>query len=99
MVSVGWGITINRLVGAAACCVCGLMSRGGRGGGGGVGVALLVVGGGGDWCCAGRGSWRPSELSGCCVCAPCDPCGPWVVAVTRCGMEAAAWASGWGCGP
>ena len=33
MVCVGRGITINRLVGAAACCVCGLVSgRGGRGG-------------------------------------------------------------------
>ena len=44
MVCVGGGIDINRLVGAAACCVCGLVSGGG--GGGGVGVALLVVGGG-----------------------------------------------------
>ena len=41
---VGGGIDINRLVGAAVCCVCGLVSGGGRGGGG-VGVALLVVGG------------------------------------------------------
>ena len=37
------GIHINRLVGAAACCVCGLVSGGGVGGVG-VGVALLVVG-------------------------------------------------------
>ena len=42
MVCVGGGIHINRLVGAAACCVCGLVSERGRGGGG-VGVALLVV--------------------------------------------------------
>ena len=45
MVCVGGGIDIDRLVGAAACCVCGLVSGGG--GGGGVGVALLVVGGAG----------------------------------------------------
>ena len=43
---VGGGIDINRLVRAAACCVCGLVSGGGRGGGD-VGVALLVVGGAG----------------------------------------------------
>ena len=47
MVCVGGGIDINRLLGAAACCVCGLFSGGGGGGGGGVGVALLVVGGAG----------------------------------------------------
>ena len=41
MVCVGGGIAINRLVGASACCVFGLVS------GGGVGVALLVVGGAG----------------------------------------------------
>ena len=43
VVCVGGGITINRLVGAAACCVCGLVSgraaggwcRGGTAGGGG----------------------------------------------------------------
>ena len=40
---VGRGIDINRLVEAAVCCVCGLVS----GGGGGVGVALLVVVGAG----------------------------------------------------
>ena len=33
MVCVGWGIDINRLVGAAVYCVCGLVSGGGRGGG------------------------------------------------------------------
>ena len=43
---VGGGININRLVGAAVCCFCGLVSGGGRGGEG-VGVALLVVGGAG----------------------------------------------------
>ena len=32
MVCVGGGIDINRLVGAAACCVCGLVSGGGAGG-------------------------------------------------------------------
>ena len=32
MVCVGGGIDINRLVGAAACCVSGLVSGGGRGG-------------------------------------------------------------------
>ena len=31
MVCVGGGIDINRLVGAAACCVCGLVSGGGAG--------------------------------------------------------------------
>ena len=41
---VGGGIDIHRLVGAAVCCVCDLVSGGG-GGGGGVGMALLVVGG------------------------------------------------------
>ena len=46
MVCVGGGIDINQLVGAAVCCVCGLVSGGGRGGVG-VGVALLVVGGAG----------------------------------------------------
>ena len=30
-VCVNGGININRLVGAAACCVCGLVSGGGRG--------------------------------------------------------------------
>ena len=43
MVCVGRSIDINRLVGAAACCVCGLVSARGPVGGG-VGVALLVVG-------------------------------------------------------
>ena len=32
VVCVGGGIDINRLVWAAACCVCGLVSGGGRGG-------------------------------------------------------------------
>ena len=41
---VGGGFKINRLVEAAACCVCGLVLGGD---GGGVGVALLVVGGAG----------------------------------------------------
>ena len=41
MVCVCGGTDINRLMGAAACCVCGLLS-----GGGGVGVAHLVAGGG-----------------------------------------------------
>ena len=45
VVCFGGGIDINRLVGTAACCVCGLVSGGG--GGGGVGVALLVVAGAG----------------------------------------------------
>ena len=47
MVCVGGGIDINRLVGAAVCCVCGLVSGGGGVGGAGVGVALFVVGGAG----------------------------------------------------
>ena len=98
MVPVGGGIDINRLVGAAVCCVCGLVSGGGRGGGV-VGVALLVVGGGGVGYCAGWGSGRPGGLWWCCVCAPCGPCGPWLVAVPWCGWKVAAWASGWGCGP
>ena len=46
MACVGGGIDINRLVEAAACCVCGLVPGGG-GGGGGVGLALLVLGGAG----------------------------------------------------
>ena len=46
MVCVGGGIAINRLVEAAACCVCGLVLGGGRGGGGVV-ATLLVVGGAG----------------------------------------------------
>ena len=46
MACVGGGIDVDWLVLAAACCVCGLVSRGGAGGGG-VGVALLVVGGAG----------------------------------------------------
>ena len=46
MVCVGGSIDINRLMGAAACCVYRLVSGGGRGGGG-VGVAPLVVGGAG----------------------------------------------------
>ena len=46
MVCVGGGSDINRLVGAAVCCVCGLLSGGGAGGGG-VEVALLVAGGAG----------------------------------------------------
>ena len=33
VVYVGGGIDINRLVGAAVCCVCGLVSGGGGGGG------------------------------------------------------------------
>ena len=32
MVCVGGGIDIDRVVGAAVCCVCGLVSAGGRGG-------------------------------------------------------------------
>ena len=96
MVCVGGGIDINPLVGAAVCCVCGLVSGGG--GGGGVGVALLVPGGLGGRCCAGWGSGHPCGPPGCCVCAPCGPCGPWLVALPRCGWEVAAWGSGWGCG-
>ena len=47
MVCVGGGIAINRLVGAAACCVCGLvLGGGGRGG---------VVWGWHCWCRGGRG--------------------------------------------
>ena len=45
VVCVGGGIDINPQVGAAACCVCGLVSGRERGGGGGVEVALLVWGG------------------------------------------------------
>ena len=46
MACVGWGIDVDWLVLAAACCVV-AWSRGGGGGGVGVGVALLVVGGAG----------------------------------------------------
>ena len=98
MVCVGGGIAINPLVGPSAWCVCGLVSGGGRGGGG-LGVALLVVGGGGVGCCAGWESGRPAGLCGCGVCVPYGPCGPCLVAVPRYGWEAAAWASGRGCGP
>ena len=54
MVFVGGGIDIHRLVGAASCCVCGLVS----GGGGGRGV---VVWGWHCWWWGGRGCmlcWR-----------------------------------------
>ena len=61
MVYVGGGIRINRLVGAAACCVCGLVSGGG---GDGVGVALLVARGGRGRYCAGWGSGRPGGSCG-----------------------------------
>ena len=83
MVCVGGGIAVNRLVGASACCVFGLVSGGG-GGGGGVGLALLVVGGGRGWVLRVRAV---------------RSCGPWLVAVPRYGWEAAAWACGRGCGP
>ena len=52
------GINIDRLVGAAACCICGLVSGGGRGEGG-VGVALLVVGGAGVGVVLARGLGVP----------------------------------------
>ena len=58
MVCVGGGIDINRLVGAAPGCVCGLFSGGG-GAGGGVGVALLVVGGAGVGVVLARGLGIP----------------------------------------
>ena len=47
MVCVGGGIAINRLVGASACCVFGLVSGGGAGGG--------VVWGWQCWWWGGRG--------------------------------------------
>ena len=97
MVCVGGGIDINRLVGAAACCFCG-WSQGG-GGGGGCWGHTVGGGGGGGGCCASWGSWRPCWPCGCCVCAPCGPCGLWLVAVPRCGWEAASWASWWSCCP
>ena len=95
---VGGGIDINRLVGAAACCVCGLVFRGGRGGGG-VGSALLVVGGAGVGVALARGLGVPLGPVGVACVPRCGSCGPWLVAVPRCGWEAAAWASRWGCGP
>ena len=51
---VGGGININRLVEAAVCCACGLVSGGGRGGvvwgwhcwwWGGAGVGVVLAGG------------------------------------------------------
>ena len=49
MVCVGGGIAINRLVGAAAHCVCGLVSGGGAGGG---------------WCGGGTaGGWGGGKMS------------------------------------
>ena len=48
MVCIGWGIDINRLVVAAACCVCGLVPGGGGGRGG-------VVWGWHCWCWGGQG--------------------------------------------
>ena len=56
VVCVGGGIAINRLVGAAACCVCGLV-LGGRGGGG-------LVWGWHCWLCGGRG-WVSRWLGVC----------------------------------
>ena len=47
VVCVGGGIDINRLVGGAACCLCGLVSRGVAGGGWCGGVTV-------PWWC-GRG--------------------------------------------
>ena len=91
------GIDINPLLGASACRVCGLVSGGG--GGGWCGAGTAGAGGGGGGCCAGLGSRRSCQPCGCCMCAPCGPCGPWLVAVSRWGWEAAAWASRWGCGP
>ena len=71
-----------------------------RGGGRGwCGGGAVDGGGGGGGCCAGWGSGRPCGSCGCCACAPCGPCGSWLVVVPGCGWEAAAWASGWGCGP
>ena len=46
MLCVGGGIDINRLVEAAACCVCGLVLGGGQAG---------VVWGWHCWCWGGRG--------------------------------------------
>ena len=74
MVCVGGGIDINRLVEAAACCVCGLVPGGGAVGSG-VGVALLVVGG------AGAGVVRARGLG--------VPLGPVGVACVRCAVLAA----------
>ena len=83
MVSVGGRIAIDRLVGAFAWCVCGLVPGGGGGGGDGVGVALLVVGG------AGVGGALVGSLGVSLgrVGVACGrrPCGPWLVAVPRYG--------------
>ena len=63
VVCVGRGININRLVEAAACCVCGLVPGGGAGGGG-MGVALLVVGGAGSGVVLAGGLGVPVGLVG-----------------------------------
>ena len=55
MVCVGGGIDINRLVGAAACCVCGLVS--GRGPGGVVWGWHCLCWGGRGWVLCWLGVW------------------------------------------
>ena len=97
LVCVGGGIAINRLSGASEGCVCGLVSGGGRG---------VVVWGWHCWWWGGWG-WMLRWLG---VWASCR--GVWVLRVravrslwslagtgAKCGWEAAAWASAWGCGP
>ena len=59
MVCVGGGIAINRLVGASAWCVCGLVSGAGAGGDG-VGVTLLELGGRG-WVLCWLGVWASRQ--------------------------------------
>ena len=80
-------------------CVVSMAWSRGAGGGWWYGVGTVGGGGSGGGCCAGWGSGHPCGLCGSCVCAPCGPCGSWPVVVPRCGWKAAAWASGWGCGP
>ena len=94
---VGGGIDINRLVGAAACCVCGLVPGGV--GGAGTGVASLVVGRAGVGVVLAGALGVPVGRVGvaCVRCAVLAVPG-WFL-VTRCGWEAAAWAPGWGCRP
>ena len=57
MVCVSRGIDINRLVGAAACCVCGLVSGGGAGGGGWFRGGTAGAGGGWGWVMLWLGVW------------------------------------------
>ena len=96
MVCVGGGLDINRLVWAAACCVCGLVLGGGRGG---VWEWHCWWWGGRWWVLRWLGVWASLWVLWVLRVRTVRACGPWPVAVLRCGWEVAAWASGWGCGP